>query len=579
MKSFAPNTIIFAALIFLVSRPAYSSPDSAQWLNLLHIKPRALIGPNRSLIDDSAFFIVSDDPAKELAATIDAFQEGKLRCKYPARFEVLSRTYDFPSQECPELDEWISLLNAKSLTYAFPGSFINRPASMFGHTLLRVDGATDLLSYAISFAARTSPDENPVAYSLKGLLGGFNGYFSVRPYYEHVKTYSDRESRDIWEYRLNFSDSEIKLLLYHLWELRDVSFQYFYLDENCSYHLLSLLEVVRPEIDLATGFWLYAIPSDTLKRAVSAHGEGGIKRRPSLFARVKQKLDALDDSRFQELQSFLAAPFEVSELSSETLDALIPLSAYKELPSDLKFELLTEMAGREYHSHDLPVMLSDDPLESHGSLRFSAGWLHRASRDFALFEIRPAYHDVTDPVEGFIPGAEISFFDTKFNWSERDGVKLEDFTMIRILSLLPIDSLFSPFSWRASFEAKRSQFVERPAPTLDVSLGYSVDLEDGILIYSFFRQDLVLSPGFRDNYNYLAGLELGSSLYFGDQVSGRIFASAQQAMFRDSYLYFQSGIEVGILLEDGLSLKFNARRDVGAYVQATTVSAGLAFYF
>ena len=64
---------------------------------------------------------------------------------------------------CPALDTWRAGLAPRGITLIFPEAFMNNPASMFGHTLLRLDVADpseprNLLAYAIDFTANTQGD-------------------------------------------------------------------------------------------------------------------------------------------------------------------------------------------------------------------------------------------------------------------------------------------------------------------------------------------------------------------------------------------------------------------------------------
>ena len=57
-----------------------------------------------------------------------------------------------------------------------------------------------------------------------------------------------------------------------MWELKQIQFDYFFFDENCSYRLLELLQVARPGLQLTTQFPLTAIPTDTVKAILSYKG-------------------------------------------------------------------------------------------------------------------------------------------------------------------------------------------------------------------------------------------------------------------------------------------------------------------
>ena len=115
----------------------------------------------------------------------------------------------------------------------------------------------------------------------------------MQPYYELVKKYSALEKRDIWEYKLNYTQAEIDQLVRHLWELRQTNFDYYYFDENCSFQLLGLFDVLRPSGSLNSGdlrsrFNSWAIPSDTLRELLK--DESLLKEtefRPSLATSFK----------------------------------------------------------------------------------------------------------------------------------------------------------------------------------------------------------------------------------------------------------------------------------------------------
>ena len=70
----------------------------------------------------------------------------------------LSMRLKLPVIPCERFDQWIAELNADSITLIFASAFLGNPASMFGHTFLRIDqeGQTEqtrLLAYTINYAA------------------------------------------------------------------------------------------------------------------------------------------------------------------------------------------------------------------------------------------------------------------------------------------------------------------------------------------------------------------------------------------------------------------------------------------
>ncbi|WP_256218118.1 DUF4105 domain-containing protein, partial [Pseudomonas sp. EGD-AK9] len=268
------------------------------WIALGHYETGKL-GGWRSYVDDQAFFLAeagASDPAAELAATLEAlYQPAELgdrhpQCVYPARTRWLKERLaldDLPSPDCAEYRAWFADVNPHSTVLVFPAAYLNSPSSMFGHTLLRIDQAdvdshnTALLSYALNFGAFIEGDDNSILYAWRGLMGGYPGLFALVPYREKLSEYSRLENRDLWEYRLNLSPEETGRMVEHVWELKQVRFDYFFFDENCSYRLLELLEIARPGIELTEHFPITAIPTDTVRAVKDAGLIERIDYRPS----------------------------------------------------------------------------------------------------------------------------------------------------------------------------------------------------------------------------------------------------------------------------------------------------------
>src|SRR5690606_4315912 len=62
----------------------------------------------------------------------------------------------------------------------------------------------------------------------------------------------------------------------------------YFLKQNCSYRLLGLLEIARPEAGLTDRFPVYAIPTDTVRVALEEEGLlRAVVFRPSAERRLK----------------------------------------------------------------------------------------------------------------------------------------------------------------------------------------------------------------------------------------------------------------------------------------------------
>src|SRR6185312_4314588 len=287
--------------------------ETLQWRKLLHFEPQGLFGHLSSQVDSPNFFLApngSDNMQSEMAAdirafwsTADAAEPDRARCRFPARYMFIkqslkSEIHQWPDGPCPRFEKYFDALRGVSVSLVFSSYFLNNPSSAFGHTFLRINKAPaqdgnryELLDYGINYAANVDTS-NALFYAIKGMFGMFPGTFTSVPYYYKVREYNNAESRDLWEYELNITPAEVDMLVAHLWELGPSWINYWYLTENCSYHMFTILEAAAPRLNLTGQLKKWVIPSDTIQVVWNTPGlVKGYYFRPSvrteLFARVK----------------------------------------------------------------------------------------------------------------------------------------------------------------------------------------------------------------------------------------------------------------------------------------------------
>lgn len=139
------------------------------------------------------------------------------------------------------------------------------------------------------------------------------------PYQEKLSEYRSLENRDLWEYRLNLTQAETARMVEHVWELKQIQFDYFFFDENCSYRLLELLQVARPSLRLTEQFPLTAIPTDTVKAVKEAGLVESIEYRPS---RERELLSRAEPLSSDEQQWVLKVSADQQVLQDPTFKAL-----------------------------------------------------------------------------------------------------------------------------------------------------------------------------------------------------------------------------------------------------------------
>jgi len=342
-----------------------------------------------------------------------------------------------------------------------------------------VNKKLDLLDLGVSFAAQVPADENGIAFAFYGLAGGYLGQWSVMSYYEKVNEYVNSESRDIWEYDLALNKEETESVLRHVWELDNNSFFFYYfLDENCSYQLLALLEVVKPDWDL-TFFPIYVIPAETVKKVAQVPGAiTQIKYRPSHQKKMFQLYDGLDANQRKIFFKIINGP-NPDKIIAETTDvkALDASSAYlfyqkqKDVASwpkdqsDIlrtilvrRSELGAKTASVEEETLGLPEELRPDL--GHYTYKFGVGsgtfgggvWGSPSGQSFSELSFRFAYHDLMNDDRGYPSFSQIEFPGVILRqYPSQNTVSLEKLEGLGLVSLSPISFIESHPSYEFDF--------------------------------------------------------------------------------------------------------------------------------
>lgn len=449
------------------------------WLALGHYE-HSRLGGWQSYVDDPGFFLAPQgarDPAAELEATLHSLYrtpdlgDRHPQCVYPARTRWLRERLeldDLPAVDCHEFATWLQDIAPHSTVLVFPAAYLNSPSSMFGHTLLRIDKAdmdtqgTALLSYALNFGAYIEGMDNSILYAWKGLMGGYPGLFALMPYNDKLSEYSRLENRDLWEYRLNLTPAETERMVEHVWELKQIRFDYFFFDENCSFRLLELLEIARPGLKLTEQFPFTAIPTDTVRAVGQAGLIEAVDYRPSKEKELLTRSRSLDRQEQRWAKRLAVAPATLDDPAFRALpadrqaliqDAAFRLVRYRqsgkprdEASARASFRLL--QAINQNPPPRLAVKRPELPEQGHQSRTWQLGLGSRDHRAFAEYSLRMAYHDLLDNLRGFPRGAQIEILQLKLRQYEGNHWQLQQLDLANIRSLTPRSGLLKPWSWQ-----------------------------------------------------------------------------------------------------------------------------------
>lgn len=545
--------------------------NDEKWIKLLHYEgnksnPSGL----QSAISSTEFFLSESgniDPFSELRETIrGVFKEQGLdkdshpQCRFPARYLWLDKVLNFdqlsiPKAKCEAYDKWAIGGNVDSISLLYATGYLGNPASYYGHTLLKFNSRhklqSKLLDVSVNYGAIVPSDEDPISYIVKGMLGGYGGGFSHIEFYFHNHNYGELELRDVWEYELGFSNTEVQLMVAHLWELMGQKNTYYFFRKNCAYRIAEILE-------LADG--LKIIPEDhpwvfpqTIATKLNEHVQNesalvqGIKYHPSRQSRLYARYDQLND---QEKTVVATAVHNINILntseynrlnSRSKLNVLQVLEDYfqfadgsKDSLSDTKKTRYAKVLAKHF---ELPVMpyspssyeaIAPHKGRSPGMLRI--GYVsHQSQHEGALIVIRPSYYDVLDGGNGNVANSALTMFDTKLIYQD-DGFYLRYLDVVSIESVnsgktgLPKDT---GLSWKIKLGAEQqslkcdSCLVAR----FQGDIGYAKDIGMNNVVGTY------IGTGLQNNRNGY-GAMYGKSTWFANAKASKRLKVRAQAEYR-----------------------------------------------
>lgn len=439
-----------------------------------------------SLISSPEYFLATNgarDPQLELHATIKALfaAEGKAACTHPLRADWIGRQLArkgvaLPQRACPDLANYLGLVQARGATLVFSSAYPNGPSSMFGHTFLRLDSdkgtgsAARLNDMSVGFAA--NPDTaNPIAYAWKGLAGGFPGKFDVMPFYVKVQEYMNAEARDLWEYQLALSRQEVERIALAVWEYKAISIPYYYHHDNCAWILLALIDIAKEEAILLSKPYAWVLPADTVRHVVETPGlVQGVSFRPSVYRTLRQRLASQDPLESASFRKVLSEENLASVLAFEpgkqaiVFDDLLDFFDYDERLAGTKesvrwASLRKEVLTRRARLGSGPKLAAvspgsrEAPQFAHGSGRIAGeAFVTSAGEPRVALVWRPVLHDFRSHNDGYGVHSEVEFLSARASVSLSNGrPHLDALTLLGVASVNPYQVPYLERSWQLSF--------------------------------------------------------------------------------------------------------------------------------
>lgn len=536
--------------LFVLGSEAYAfksqeeiAASDPSWLSFYQYRQN-ILGHFKSEITSQQFFISDiqkSSPLEELKSADKEFSNpqkkyGTLQllapCAFPARKLILEKLLNkkYPQTICPDVDDWLSRINANQASVIFAGAYSGNSASILGHTFLRfynkqnnTDGKK-LLSYTVAYSALTDPKDNKLLYALKGIMGDYPGYYDIEPLYIKVGVYNNSESRDLWEYELNLSPEQVQFYLKYIWELTfNAQFRYYFFDYNCSYRLLATLNVVLDRVDLTEDLPLVVIPTDTLhllrrKKFISNNGIF----RASLQRKLTHKLKLLDSQAQVQYEKSKTSMTDLKLLQDPTaLDALMDYWLIKNYQqkthlADKDEKLFEETfnqaasvkAESKFQFSDLELQEQDhliSPTAGHATSWTTLNFYQKQNQIAGQLEYRMGVHPYWQKEAGYDGVAGVEYLGLKIDQTPQKEI-LWNILLLKALSLEDFNLESLTPSWKFDFGFANTDLSFRKEHEFYLNAGAGIAKK-----YDFFESYLFLQ--FK-NINFVSS-HLESMIYPG----------------------------------------------------------------
>lgn len=567
-----------------------------RWLRLLHFDRKL----GQSDIVNRKFFLAEDgqqNPESELVSSVDAFlndknivpEEKRFACQFPARKRFIETQLKLKSSvSCPTFERWKKRAEPETIRFVHAAQYVGNPASAFGHSFLRFDRSDrwGLLGFSLTYSAKVDANDKGLMYALKGLMGGYEGVYEFDSYYPKVHGYGNLENRELWEYELHLSQEGRRWVFDHAWELNHFGqAKYYFLDRNCSYQLLRLLEVADEKLKLTNNINLfYLTPIETIKilaqNGLVEHGE----LRPSLKQRALTQYLKLNGEQREQVKEVVIGRLMPEEVVDPvTSSALVATLAINELEGEREpagqslFARSTAARSRLPTSATSFSKLSSnnsglDPLQTHSSAQFRLGIVQYQKKSLAEFGVRPALHSLKDRPDGFLPYSQLLFLDASFQLESERKIRLRELTLVDVKSLQARSIVESGTSWSA--HVGLSQMMTSICDDClefmsEGYIGFSFDAGARGLVYAMgglaastkgSSENLKLGAGPGGDFGYLLYLNSRFTMQFETKLNQFYFASLRN----DQRLTANASASWTLDRESAISLRYFQTRDLQA---------------
>lgn len=459
----------FFLLIAPLSLLSYDANDSTEdiiqnlgssysWYGILDYKESHL-----EVLDKKQYLSSIDNfsPDEELRFTLDEYKkylEGSsdFFCRHPSRaFFITHHIKSLPKfnyQNCKEYLRWVEDGDITSISFMYVTGYLQNPASFFGHTLLKFNRGNinqSLLDRSLNYGAETNNDA-ALPYVVKGLIGKYKAALQEESFFRLSAEYQEFQMRDIYEYKLSFTDYQKNIILSYTYEMQFRKYDYYFLSDNCAYRINRILGNALGEEVMPKTPW--KAPIDLLIKIYDSGLVTDIIYHPSQTTKMISGIESLSsedkilfystfNNKLSKYQNF-----EKLESTSVKLAAIEYLN-YKKLKAYKKNdEVILEDIDRARKNILLSInpektfkkneiSMAAFPHEINRPTRVSYNNLHIEGMKVAhSFKLRGANFELLDKDKTKITRSEFVFLSPKITYFDNE-LFIDELVLFKILSL------------------------------------------------------------------------------------------------------------------------------------------------
>jgi hypothetical protein len=503
--------------------------DSHVWHRLLHLDVS-----EKPSINTPAFLISYSDftPKNELIKTIDSFfEDNRSICKYPARFywiknELSLNDTDFPQPVCPDFDEYLEKTNPKNLKLVFVSEQVKSPSSMMGHTFFKLEGVDEngeQRQNAVSFF--TVIDTVNIPYLImKSTLIGMKGFFILSPYETQKNRYLNEEDRNIWEYDLNLSAYEKRLIYYHFWELKDIDITYLFTGFNCATIVDDMLGIVDKNYKDKTSLWI--TPKDVIKKAnehkllnssvliPSNTWELSMLSESLPSERIAIIQDIVKNKKIDELENFKYSDEQKNRKLEEALIGSYTDYLHNSLKmlNDNESAEIQKLISTQKDDYLIDLSKYKNPLKTFDDSQLSLYYQRIDHEDGVKINFLPASNTLYDDNREYFSESSLSIGEVSVLINNKN-ISIDTLNVFAMKSLIPWNSLTQNLSadFKLNYEKHYTSHLDTfHAVNASGGIGISKKIHDDVLLYGLM--DLGIAYGNETFYPYLFP-QLGLMIY------------------------------------------------------------------